>query len=308
MTKKRVWLIVVALLLVVALWQMDRQSLWYSLRHVPLWLVGLLLGLQVVTQLLVNAQWYGIARIAGVPLSYGALFYVNSQGAVMDAITPGVKFGGEVTRAVQLCRAGHCTGEQAAALVALQKLFSLSALSLVLLFVAGMLSPWLYGALAVLLVLFGAVFVMPHRLQGYLSQRKAPRFVWIRRVRGFVLALLAQVLQLRRYKRAWVGLAGLSLLIWALYPVKMLLLVRAFYPDAGVLPVAAVTFAAYLVAMLPVFPGGLGGFEATMAGGLVAMGAAVSNAAVLTVVFRFAKFWFVMLGSLVYIALRGKNR
>lgn len=266
-----------------------------------------------MTQLLVNLQWYKIAKLAGAPFSFGSMLYVNCQGSVIDSITPGVKFGGEVTRAVQISRIGHCSGEQAAAIVALQKLFSLSAMFLLLLFAVGYLVddvPWLsrhtqfiiYGVLLIFLLLFFTVFFAPHRIEKHIQAKGNPRYSWMRKVRGFFLALLNQIKIVRGNKSAWAMLSFLSLLIWLLYPVKMYILAVQFYPGANIAHVTAITFAAYMVALLPIFPGGLGGFEGTMTGLFVAMGIVISDAAVMTVFFRFATFWLVMLVSLVYIA------
>ncbi|MGI6549403.1 MAG: lysylphosphatidylglycerol synthase domain-containing protein [Syntrophomonadales bacterium] len=47
-------------------------------------------------------------------------------------------------------------------------------------------------------------------------------------------------------------------------------------------------------AMLPIFPGGLGGFEGTMSTLLLIMGLSLSEAAMVAVVFRFITFWFVI--------------
>ena len=58
------------------------------------------------------------------------LLLVNSCGAVVDAITPGEKVGGEVARVLQLRKyLGYSTG-QATILVTIQKAMSLSALVL----------------------------------------------------------------------------------------------------------------------------------------------------------------------------------
>jgi uncharacterized membrane protein YbhN (UPF0104 family) len=46
--------------------------------------------------------------------------------------------------------------------------------------------------------------------------------------------------------------------------------------------------------MLPIFPGGLGGFEGTMSTLLLIMGLSLSEAAMVAVVFRFITFWFVI--------------
>jgi len=303
-------------LLLFALSRLDAQSLLQSVRQIPPWLTASLLGLQVASQLLVNLQWHRIARFAAADVSFGDMFYINCQGAVMDSITPGVKVGGEVTRAVQIGRMGKCSGERAAAVVALQKLFSLGAFFFINLFTVGYLigrvpslqarhaQVLVYGVLLFFLLLFAGVFVAPRRIKAYLEAREPPRFSWARRVRGFSLTLLDQVTSIREDVKAWVALSLLSFFIWLLYPVKMYLLAAWFFPCANAVYVGAVTFASYMVAMIPIFPGGLGGFEGTMSGLLFAMGIELSDAVVVTVLFRFVTFWFVMLLGLGFIGLR----
>ena len=266
-----------------------------------------------MSQLLVNLQWHQIAKFTDANISFGNMFYINCQGAVMDSITPGVKVGGEVTRAVQISRRGNCSGEQAASMVALQKLFSLSAFFFMNLFTVGYLVGrvpllqgrhvqfFVYGVLLFFLFLFAGVFIAPRRIKAHLQTRNEPRFSWTRRVRFFLLTLLDQVVSIRGNTKTWVMLFLLSFFIWLLYPVKMYLLAVQFFPDAHAVYVGAVTFAAYMVAMIPIFPGGLGGFEGTMSGLLLPMGFAASDAVVATVLFRFVTFWFVMLFSVGFI-------
>jgi len=332
--RRRVWgkWLFAALLLPLfafALSRLDAQSLLRSAAQIPPWLAALLLGLQVVSQLLVNLQWSQIARFSDARLSFGKMLYINCQGSVVDAITPGVKIGGEVARAAQISRMGNCSAEQAAAAVALQKLFSLGAFFFVGLFAVWRLAgsaPWLaggarffaYGALLFFLLLFAAVFLAPLRIKARLEARKAPRFSWARRARGFLLALLDQVASVRKNAKAMAALSLLSLLIWLLYPAKMYLLAAQFFPCAaadqigmeqigaapieaapiGAAQIGAATLAAYAVAMIPIFPGGLGGFEGAMSALLLAMGFPASDAVVATALFRFVTFWFVMLMSL----------
>ena len=297
-------------LLLFALSRLDAESLLHSVRQIPLWLAALLLGLQIVSQLLVNLQWHKIAKFSDADVSFGNMLYINCQGAVMDSITPGVKIGGELTRAVQISRRGNCSGEQAAVVVALQKLFSLSAFFFINLFTVGYLIGrvpllqarymqfFVYGILLLFLLLFAGIFLSPLRIKAYLQARENPRFSWMRRVRGFLLTLLDQVASIRKNTKAWVMLFLLSFFIWLLYPVKMYLLAVQVFPDVHAVYIGAITFASYMVAMLPIFPGGLGGFEGTMSGLLLAMGFAASDAVVVTVLFRFVTFWFVMLFSL----------
>ena len=309
------WLLalLILLFLFLALSRFDAGNLLHSVKQIPLWSVALLLGLQIVSQLLVNLQWHQIAKSSGVPLAFRDMLYINCHGAVMDSITPGVKIGGEITRSVQISRTANCSGEQAAAVVALQKLFSLSAFFLINIFALGYIishAPileacylrfFVYGILVLFLLFFLCLFLMPRRIKTYLQKKDAPRSSWALKTRGFFLALLEQIISIRKNTKICIMLFLLSNLIWLMYPVKMYLLAIQFLPDVTILFTGAASFVSYMVAMLPLFPGGLGGFEGTMSGLLLAMGFMQSDALVITVVFRFITFWFVMLFSLIWI-------
>ena len=315
---KKKWLFAAILipLLLFALSRLDAESLLQSARQIPAWLLALLLGLQVVSQLLVNLQWHQISRFTAANISFADMFYINCQGAVVDSITPGVKVGGEVTRAVQISRMGNCTGEQAAAMVALQKIFSMGAFFVINLFTVGYLVgsvPFLqvlhvqffvYALLLLFLLLFAGIFAMPRHITKWLHGRREGRFLWMRKVRGFLFALLDHVVLIRANAKVMISLSLLSFLIWLLYPVKMYILAAQVFPGIHAIYIGATTFASYMVAMIPIFPGGLGGFEGTMSGLLFAMGFAASGAVVVTVLFRFVTFWFVMLLGLGFVGWR----
>lgn len=312
---KKKWLFgaLILLFLILALSRFDTWNLLHSLKQIPLWSVIVLLGIQVVSQLLVNLQWYKIAKFINTSVSFREMFYINCQGAVIDSITPGVKFGGEVTRGVQISRIGNCSGETAASLVAMQKLFSLSTFIIINLFAVGyiignasFLSAWylqiiIYSVLMLFLLLFAAVFFIPYRMKVYIETRKEPRFSWIKKARGFFITLLDNVIAIRKNTKICIMLFLLSAIIWLIYPVKMYLLAVQILPGVNIMYIGAVTFVSYMVAMLPIFPGGLGGFEGTMTGLLLTMGFINSDAFIVTVIFRFVTFWFVMLFSIAYI-------
>jgi len=314
MNKKRIAVAILIVLLSITLLQIDRESLIYSLRKIPVWLIILLGILQIITQLLLNLQWYCISRLAKSPLTFKKMLYINCQGAVVDGIALGVKFGGEVTRALQISRIGKLPSDQSAAIVAMQKMFSLSALFIILVFVvgylvgqvpflqAGFLQFIIYCILSLFLAVFVGIFSMPDTILRLL-QKRTPQRLWDCKVHCFMLTLLEQVKGVRKNKLALIMLFLLSLFIWLLYPVKMYILATYFYPSIHVIYIGAITFAAYMVAMLPIFPGGLGGFEGAMSGLLVSVGYAISDAATMTIIFRFITFWFVMLMSMLFIAL-----
>ena len=316
--KKKYLIAALILMFLFALSQFDGQGLLNSITKIPISVVILLLAFQIVSQLLVNFQWYKIAAFTGMSLSFDKMFYINCQGSVVDSITPGVKVGGEVTRAVQISRICDCSGEDAAAVVALQKLFSMSTFFFINLFAVGYLignvqlfqarfvQLSVYALLILFLALFFFVFLMPNRIKIYLQTRTNPRFPKMLRVKNFFLVLLEHVGALRKNTGSWVVLLLLAFMIWLIYPLKMYFLVIHIHPGANPVFIGAVTFISYMVAMIPIFPGGLGGFEATMSGLLLAIGFIRSDALIVTIVFRFVTFWFVMLLSLVYILLYRK--
>ena len=294
--KKKLLIILLIILLIFALSRFDAYSLLQSIRQIPLWSVALLNGLQILTQLLINVQWHQVAKSGNMRISFRDMFYVNCQGAVVDSITPGVKIGGEVTRAVQISKVASCSTEQAAAIVALQKLFSMSAFLLLcvlaVIYLMGEV-PHLHmavlGVAGLLLLLTAAVIVLRKKLKGFLQ------------------ILKEQLKTLCKNPRVFIPLVLLSILLWLIYPAKMYILAVQVFPDANVVYIGAITFIAYMVAMIPIFPGGLGGFEATMSGLLLSVGFMSGDAIVVTVLFRFITFWFVFLLSLAYVGLYKTN-
>jgi len=312
------WLItaVVLLFLILALRQFDPQSLIDNARQIPLWSVILLFALQIITQLMINLQWQQIAKSFTSPLKFREMLFINAKAEIIH-IAPAGHIGCDVFRAVQINRAGNITGEQSASVVAIQKLFSLSAFFTISLVSIGFFIgqvPWLqethlqfllYGLLLVILLVLGCVFIMPHKMAAFLNKRwkNEARFSWVNRLRVFVITSFEHIVYLRKSPKLLTKLVIIALCIWTLYPLKLYLLAFQLIPDINVLHISAATFLSYTVAMIPIFPGGLGGFEATMTGLLLFMGFAQGGALVITVLFRFATFWFVILLSLLYMPL-----
>jgi len=297
------WAVAAAVLalLIFVVFRFDWWALVHSLGRVPAQTVVLLLVLQVATQLLVNLQWWQVARHAKVPLSYGKMLYINCQGTIVDAITPGVKFGGEVTRAVRISQAGECSHTQAASVVAVQKLFSLGALFLV-------------GAVYVPLLAAGflcicVVFVVPKHMMALL-QRKKSRFNWAAKLQAFLLEFLLHVIVMRKQPLTCIRFFALAAIIWLIYPLKMYILTAQVAPCVGLIRAGGVAIVSYMVAMIPVFPGGLGGFEGAMTGLLVYEGVYAPDAFAVAVLFRAVTFWFVVGVSVVgvaYLSLQAKR-
>lgn len=313
MVKKWIWRIVAGFLLLLLFTQINVNELQISLRQIHWTVISGVFLLQIVTQLLLNLQWYQIAKFAATPISFWRMFYINSQGSVMEAITPGVKVGGEITRAVQISRLGNCTASQAAVIVALQKIFSLSAFFLINVFSIIYLSN--QGALiqaksarltitvllASIILFFMLIFLVPKRILSWIPKKENAIYV-------FFNNLLEHIILFEKQKTELIAQFLLALLIWLLYPLKLYLLVIQVQPGLSLVYIVSVTFISYMIAMLPLFPGGLGGFEGTMTGLLTGLGLSFSSAAILAVIFRFITFWFVLLASVIYIGFYKVSR
>ncbi|NLL18932.1 MAG: flippase-like domain-containing protein [Clostridia bacterium] len=309
--KKATLFVVLIVLLGILTLQFDLNSFLGSLKQVPLGYLLILLALQCVTQLLLNYQWCRIGKAVGSPLGFVKMFYINAQGTLMESITPGVKVGGEVVRAVLLKKELDCSADKAVAIVALQKLFSLSAffgLNLLALFhisqvvaMPGHLQGMIYLILLLLTGLMLAILFFPAKISAWL-ERLSPEHKWMKVGKGFLVELLVHTAKLKDSRLEWWKQFGLAAAIWFLFPVKLFILVYAFSFNGSFLFTAEVAFISYLMGMLPLTPGGLGSFEGTMTGLLLLMGLAVYDGAVITVVFRFITFWFVVLMSIAVVA------
>ena len=242
------------------------------------------------------------------------MIFINSQGSVIEAITPGAKIGGEVTRAVYLSKMLPCLSEEAGSVVALQKLFSLSAFFLINLFSVLYLAdrvPFLqplyiraliYGILLALLALFAVVLLAPKKAQKLLQRQKPSELKFAKWMQTFLSTLLNHTSALKGRRNESVFQFALSAFIWLLYPMKMYLLASAFSAEINPVYICAITFVSYMVAMIPIFPGGLGSFEAMMSALLLIVGLSAGESSAIAVVFRFVTFWFVILASLGYAA------
>ncbi|TVR85771.1 MAG: UPF0104 family protein [Spirochaetaceae bacterium] len=262
-----------------------REVIWYE--------VVALLVLQLITLSIIVYQWTLLLQSVDVgagnaPRSVRffpvALRYLG--GGLIEAVTPSSKLGGESARIVLFRRRfGIGIGKLAAA-TGLRALCMTVGLLLVVPPMAAIL-----GGAAVERV-FGL---------GALHTVVAPVAALVALLLGAaVVARLA-----RRYrgalpsKRLLGTLVGTSVLVWLLYPAKVML--AAYVVRVAVAPEAlfAATYGAYFLGLLPLTPGGVGVYEAGMIGILAASGVAPSQAAMVALISRTMTFWWPLLLSIV---------
>lgn len=270
--------------------------------------------IQVISQLLVNYQWCRIGKIMGGEYNFFRMLYVNARGMIIEAITPGVKVGGEVTRALLLKNELKYTAQEAATLVTIQKMVSSSSFFLINLFAFTHLSreiKYFQGSLVqaivyfFLIVLFGfllAMFTLTSLLEDKIKNI-VPKHRWTVIIQTFILTLLFNIRLLKNVKGEVFKQFLLSLSIWVLFPVKMIMLVHLFTANYDWVLLAEITFISYMVGMIPLLPGGVGSFEATMTSLLIILNINSNDALVITLLFRFITFWFVILISILFTGI-----
>lgn len=295
-------------------WTFDFDGFAASLRSVhPLAFLALI-GLQIISQLLINYQWCHLGRVMDKDSSFWRMLYVNSAGNLIDGITPGVKVGGEVARALSLKSLMNYSTAESATLVTLQKIISFFSFFLVNLLAFAHLSRQfelfqslflqliVYGFLIALVVFLLSFFVMTSRMRLWLG-RLGPRKQWQQSLQGYAITVLDNIVILKSIPWEVAKQFILSLAIWLLFPLKMIILVALFTPLYDPVFLTEVTFISYMMGMIPLLPGGLGSFEATMTSLLLMMDLQAGQALAITLVFRFITFWLVIIVSMAYLGL-----
>lgn len=252
-------------------------------------LIAALLALSLVNYLLRGLRWRMLARPAGLELPLGRALLYYTAGFALTA-TPGKV--GELIRLWLMRRHHGHAFERSLGLVLLDRLSD--ALPMLLLVLLGAGAGAGHGPamalLGLLVVAPGLLVLRPRPLEAALA------LLW--RASGRAGRLLVRA---RRALRATAALAtprlllaacALGLIGWAAEVLGLHLLLDALGRPIG-LPAAAFVFGfAMLVGALPLFPGGMGGTEATMIGLLLALGTGPEVAVAATGVCRLATLGF----------------
>lgn len=299
------------------LWQADPGALYNTLTAVPthsLLAVGLLQG---VTILLIVLQWWLIARKLQLPFTPGQAFHVNMAGVFVESITPAVKLGGEAGKILILRTYAGFDTARGAALVSVQKVFSLlpfMALTLCSLLCFSLVVPfshsfisWLLPGLAMILVLttiLAWLVFFPGSFRTVSSYFPfLPGKHFRKKVDSWFCALQEALSPGVRDKGFLCSQGFLSLVIWLLFPVKAFYIAHSLGLEVGFFHLALATYLAYTAGMIPLLPGGLGTFEGTMLLMLIPAGVPLHQGLVFALIFRFITFWLVFLLSACYLGI-----
>lgn len=290
--------------------KVDFVEILTAIQSVPLWVLLFLLTLQVITQLLLATQWYLIARNFAKNCRFSQIFYILSTGSVIESLTPGAKIGGEVTRLYYLKSELGCTTEQSTHIIIIQKCFSMSVMFGICLFSLltivkrvvflpfRQLPIFVFGSFS-LLVFLSFLFFSGTVVKALEKKKKDTKLYSVVKSYHENIHTLS--------KSQWAVQFSISIAVWLLFPFKMMLLLNNFIGiDPGL--VIAITMTAYMLALLPLTPGGLGTFEGSMVALFSFFPLETELSLSIAIIFRFITFWFVMLGSTLFVLIYRKEK
>lgn len=287
-----------------------------NIKALPRHIFAIELALQIFTMILITIQWKSMVSWIGKKASFKDVFMVNIKGNIVDAITPGVKIGGELARVYELKNILKLDLGNASIIVGLQKTISL----LSFLFLALISLIWFNFTIGIqyrsylyllsiavflffiLLTILVVVCLKPSILKSFL-EKIIPNSKLKDKIDKVFNEYSKSLLKLLSRREKFFYQLLLGVLIWGVFAFKMLLIVKSFHIDIGFISVAAITYLTYVIGMIPLLPGSIGSFESSMVLLLSMKGIPIDIGVSISIVFRFITFWFEFLFSLFMIAL-----
>jgi uncharacterized protein (TIRG00374 family) len=141
-------------------------------------------------------------------------------------------------------------------------------------------SPVLVAVLLAVLIALLALLAIP-RVRALITDRVLPQ----------IKSAVPQVLAVLQHPKKLTQLLGGALLLDVSFVAALVCATRAFGADAPVAAVAVVYFAGAIIGSAVPTPGGLGGIEAAMSAGLIAIGVDSGTAVSSVLLYRLATYW-----------------
>ncbi len=285
----------------------DFKEIIDNVKNVSLSIILLLVILQLFTQLLLGLQWHRITKSTINESKFSKMLYILTTGSVVEALTPGAKIGGEVTRLYYLKTEMKATTNEATNIIIIQKsismsvLFSICIISFVYLcriISIGLSTTMqvLIICLAILLIVLLVLFLFFSKVMSKKLEKSEKKLII--KVNKFLSSYANATTMIK--KKEWCIQFLISFLVWILFPLKMAILCYSVGIEVNFVILIAITMTSYMIATLPITPGGLGTFEVTMASLFTLVNVNSAIATTVTIVFRVITFWLVMLFSALF--------
>ena len=293
---------------------MDFKSLLIFTKSISLDYILFLLSLQLVTIVLLGIQWKLIISWIKEDVKFYDALRVNLKGNIVDALSPGVKVGGELARIYEIRKILGMDLGEAILVVGLQKTLSITSFLILVLFsliwlyitTAGssyfksLLFPIFTFIIVLVSILFLFMRLKAERVKNLLDKIKIEEKKREKIYNG-VKEYKDNMDRMLKDKTKFYFQLALSVFIWLLFAIKFAILVKGYGVDMDFISVAAITYLTYIIGMIPFLPGGIGSFETSMVGLLALKGVEIGQGVAISLVFRFITFWFEFLISFLVL-------
>ncbi|MCC3144371.1 flippase-like domain-containing protein [Halanaerobium sp. Z-7514] len=269
-------------------------------------LIAALILLQISTIILIAYQWKILFKFSGQnKAKFSHILNINLASSFIESITPSAKLGGESAKVYLYNKITGIEVSDFISYIAVQKFatflpFLLFAFILFIynknFLIQEININFNYNILLYSLIFFGLAIAAYFSLSANLKHKMIT-------CKDKIKAIINQSFNLCTFKELLL-LISIAALFWLLYPVKTYIIANYLAYDISPFVIITATFLAYLIALLPVSPGGLGSFEAVMALILTQADISYTEGLTIALILRFATFWFpLLLSSLASINL-----
>lgn len=307
--KKQIFRILIVIALVLLILNTDFYKIIHNVKEIPKEVFAFILLLQLITILSIALQWKIIFKQLKINISYLDIIKINLKGNIIDGVTPGSKVGGELVRVLGFKDCINMSISQATLVVGIQKIISIGCfftLSLVS-FCYFFYNMYSYNNLILKVIPFILIFlflilsliiIISFNTDKLIQKIRKTNFNKKDKLIEILIILRDYIDLIKNDKRYLIANMILSIFIWSLYAFKLVILVRIFNKNIPTLSIFSVTYLSYLVGIIPILPGSIGTFEASMVFLLNILGLALEKSIVVAAVFRFVTFWFEMIFSI----------
>lgn len=289
--------------------QLDYKSIFDTLKQMSVASMIWVFVLQVADMLLTNYQNQRLTNHLGYKVSFWRMNFVTSMGHLFDAITPGGGVGGEAVKIMMLKKYADVPISSGTAAILSQKAIGTCAVltfctvGFGALVVTSDMEMALWMEIGIFMVLIAIVaflatiFLNPHKAIGRCQRIKHEKF------RGGIINFLEGVKSISADKKECFKEIIISFIMCAIYPFKLNIILKVTHVNISFIAAYSVIFISYALAMLPIFPGGMLGFEVAMTTALGFYGVQGNDGVLISTLFRIVTYWFVILFSVVYIGM-----
>ncbi|MCL0038211.1 flippase-like domain-containing protein, partial [Thermodesulfovibrionales bacterium] len=320
------WILGIAVIIVIiffAGWDIIKSAF----LRANIYVLGSLFLLQTATLAMSAYKWHYLLKKLHARIRFRETFGIFLAGSFVESVTPSSKLGGEAVKVYLFRRHTSLPYQKLTAALLVDKYVTLlpfailCVLSVSLAAVSFKLPSILYSALLTLSAVVLLLYLL-YRTKTYpevclekiktaqkiednmLSQVSAAkkfnlRLLIAQKGRNAHLFFEEAICYSRKLisvkERYW--LFSISLLVWILYPLKIYVVALMLGFNVEPLFAAIATYAAYLVSMIPLLPGGLGTFEGSMAFMFTYADFSFAEGLAIALTARLVTFWFPLILS-----------